>query len=49
VLFRSDIILEQIEKLANQKLLIVASHDKKFEAIAATILNLNWGEQVKYA
>ena len=44
-----DIILEQIEKLADKKLLIVASHDRKFEAIATTILNLNWGEQMKYA
>jgi ATP-binding cassette, subfamily C, bacterial CydD len=44
-----DIIIEQIEKLAKNKLLIVASHEKKFDAIATTIVNLNWGEQMKYA
>ena len=43
-----EIILEQIEKLAQNKLLIIASHEEKFDAIADTILNLNWGEQMTY-
>jgi ATP-binding cassette, subfamily C, bacterial CydD len=43
-----EIIVEQIEKLAQNKLLIVASHEEKFEAIASTILSLNWGEQMMY-
>jgi ATP-binding cassette subfamily C protein CydD len=43
-----EIILEQIEKMAQSKLLIVASHEEKFDAIATEILNLNWGEQMTY-
>lgn len=43
-----EIILEQIEKEAQNKLLIVASHEEKFDAIATKILNLNWGEQMTY-
>ena len=43
------IIIEQIEQLAQNKLLIVASHEERFEAIASKILHLNWGEQVAYA
>lgn len=41
----ADIILEQVVQLAQNKLVIVASHEEKFEAIATKILNLNWGEQ----
>ncbi|OJX90599.1 MAG: hypothetical protein BGP01_04245 [Paludibacter sp. 47-17] len=40
------IILEQIEQLASDRLVIVASHEDRFDAIATTTLNLNWGEQV---
>src|SRR5690606_6485674 len=43
-----EIILEQIEKMAQSKLLIVASHEEKFGAIPTEILNLNWGEQMSY-
>jgi ATP-binding cassette subfamily C protein CydD len=43
-----EIILEQIEKEAQNRLLIVASHEEKFDAIATKILNLNWGEQMTY-
>ena len=43
------IIMEQIEQLAQHKLLVIASHEKRFEAIATTILHLNWGEQMEYA
>lgn len=41
-----EIILEQIVALANDRLVIVASHEDKFDAIATTTLNLNWGEQI---
>jgi ATP-binding cassette, subfamily C, bacterial CydD len=43
-----EIILKQIEKWPKNKLLIVASHEEKFDAIAAQVLNLNWGEQMTY-
>lgn len=43
------IILREIEKLAEDKLVILASHEVKFEKIATEILNLNWGEQMEYA
>ncbi len=43
-----EIILEQIEHEAQNKLIIVASHEEKFDAIATQILNLNWGEQMRY-
>ena len=42
-------IIEQIEQLAQHKLIIVASHEERFEAIATKTLHLNWGEQVEYA
>jgi ATP-binding cassette subfamily C protein CydD len=41
------IILEQIELLASDRLVIVASHEDRFDAIASTTLSLNWGEQMK--
>lgn len=41
-----EIILEQILQLSHEKLVIVASHEDKFDAIATTILQLNWGEQM---
>lgn len=43
-----EIILKQIKKLARDKLVIVASHEEKFEVIATKIVNLNWGEQMTY-
>lgn len=42
------IIIPQIMKLAENKLVIVASHEKMFDAVADTIINLNWGEQMQY-
>lgn len=42
----ADIIIEQISELSKHKLCIVASHEEKFESIATSILNLNWGEQI---
>ncbi|MDD3687399.1 MAG: ATP-binding cassette domain-containing protein [Bacteroidales bacterium] len=42
-----EIILGQIEKMSREKLLIVASHEDKFDKIANLVLNLNWGEQIK--
>ena len=41
-----EIILEQIVQMADERLVIVASHEDKFDAIATTVLNLNWGEQM---
>jgi len=41
-----EIILEQIQKMSHERLVIVASHEDKFDAIATTVLQLNWGEQM---
>ncbi len=43
-----EIILPQIIKLAEKRLVIVASHEKMFDAVADMIVNLNWGEQMSY-
>lgn len=43
-----EIILPQIMKLAEDRLVIVASHEKMFETFANTIVNLNWGEQMSH-
>ena len=45
----ADIVIEQIEKLSRERLVILASHEEKFEEIATQVLNLNWGEQMHYA
>ncbi|MCD8041767.1 MAG: ATP-binding cassette domain-containing protein [Tannerellaceae bacterium] len=42
----AGVILQQIMKLAAERLVIVASHEKMFDAVAGTIVNLNWGEQM---
>jgi len=41
----TGIILEQIKQIAADRLVIVASHEDRFDAIADVTLNLNWGEQ----
>lgn len=41
-----EIIIEQILKMSHERLVIVASHEDKFDAVATTTLNLNWGEQM---
>jgi ATP-binding cassette subfamily C protein CydD len=41
-----EVIIGQIMQLAQNRLVIVASHENKFDAMATTILNLNWGEQM---
>ncbi|MCC8018848.1 MAG: ATP-binding cassette domain-containing protein [Rikenellaceae bacterium] len=38
-------ILRQIVELAEDRLVIVASHEETFESVADAVLNLNWGEQ----
>jgi len=43
-----EIILAEVKKLAANKLVIVASHEDKFDAIASIIVHLNWGEQMYY-
>lgn len=42
----TEVILEQIRLLSQRQLCIVASHEEKFDAHAAVVLNLNWGEQM---
>ncbi len=42
------IILPQIIKLAEDRLVIVASHEYMFDTIADAIVNLNWGEQMDH-
>lgn len=42
------IILPQIMKLAESRLVIVASHEQMFDAVADKVVNLNWGEQMNY-
>ena len=44
-----DVILQEIVKMAGERLVIVASHEARFEAMADRVLNLNWGEQMAYA
>lgn len=41
-----EVILPQILKLSQERLVIVASHEKMFDTVADVTLNLNWGEQV---
>lgn len=43
-----DVILSQITKLAEKRLVIVASHEKMFDTVADMTVNLNWGEQMSY-
>lgn len=43
------IVLEQILKISESKLVILASHDESFEAVANKVLALNWGEQMNEA
>jgi len=42
------VILEQIEKMASERLVIVASHEDRFDTLATSVLTLNWGEQMQY-
>lgn len=43
-----DIILPQIIELSKDRLVLVASHEKMFDAVADVIVNLNWGEQMNH-
>jgi ATP-binding cassette subfamily C protein CydD len=36
-------------KMAEERLVIVASHEQRFELFADNVINLNWGEQMNYA
>ncbi len=42
----TGIIIEEIKKMARDKLVILASHETRFEAMADVVINLNWGEQM---
>lgn len=44
-----EIIISEILKIAQERLVIVASHEQRFELVADNIINLNWGEQMNYA
>jgi ATP-binding cassette subfamily C protein CydD len=41
----TGVILKEISQMAEERLVIVASHENRFDAIADTIVDLNWGEQ----
>ncbi|MCC8146015.1 MAG: ATP-binding cassette domain-containing protein [Bacteroidales bacterium] len=43
-----EVILSEILKLAESRLVIVASHEEMFDNVADITVNLNWGEQMKY-
>ena len=45
----TGIIISEIVEMAKERLVIVASHEQKFEAVADSNLNLNWGEKMAYA
>lgn len=45
----TEIIISEIVHMAKERLVIVASHEQKFESVADSILNLNWGERMAYA
>lgn len=43
-----EIIIPQIMKLSEDRLVIVASHEEMFDTVANVIINLNWGEQMSH-
>lgn len=45
----TEIILQEIVKMAEERLVIVASHEQLFEGVADAIVDLNWGEQMNHA
>ncbi len=45
----TEIIINEIVNMSRNRLVIVASHEQRFESVANTIVNLNWGEQMSYA
>ena len=45
----TEVILKEIVKMATERLVIVASHEQRFEEVANCVVNLNWGEQMDYA
>lgn len=45
----TEVIISEIVKMAEERLVIVASHEQRFELFADNVINLNWGEQMNYA
>ena len=45
----TELIISEIVKMAEERLVIVASHEQRFELFADNVINLNWGEQMNYA
>lgn len=43
----AKIIIDQIVTMAQERLVIVASHEEMFSGVATVTLNLNWGEQMQ--
>lgn len=45
----TGIIIQEIVKMGQERLVIVASHEPLFEGVADAVVDLNWGEQVNHA
>lgn len=45
----AEIIIEEIRKLSKNKLVVIASHEQRFEKYAKEVIHLNWGEQTNHA
>lgn len=43
------VIISEVVNMAKKRLVIIASHERRFELVADNIVNLNWGEQIEYA
>lgn len=43
-----DIIIQEIVNMSRERLFIVASHESRFDNVADSIVDLNWGEQMNY-
>lgn len=43
-----ETIIEEIAGMSKDRLVIVASHETRFDAVADIVINLNWGEQMDY-
>ena len=43
------VFISEVVNMAKKRLVIIASHERRFELVADNIVNLNWGEQIEYA
>ena len=44
----TGIIIQEIVKMGEERLIIVASHERLFEGVADVTVDLNWGEQMNH-